>query len=72
MGWFTVESNRVTEQEFVVITFPDLTEAVIMVLPRSGESGGDDIALFNDVLEIAADIIAAGVQGLCVGRAGRW
>ena len=59
------------EQQFVAIAFADVTEAVIMILQGRGESGGDDVALLDDLLKIAADVIAAGVQSLGVGRAGR-
>ena len=59
------------KQQFVAITFADVTEAVIMILQGRGESGGDDVALLDDVLQISADVIAAGVQSLCVGYTGR-
>ena len=55
----------------MTIPFTDVAEPVIVVLPRRGESCANDVVLLDDVLEIASDVIAAGLQSFRVGRTAR-
>jgi hypothetical protein len=53
--------GQFTKQQPVPIAFPYVTEEMIMILQGRGESGADDVTLFDNLLNISADVIPAGV-----------
>ena len=62
--------SNFSEQEFVPVIFDHLSELVPVLLFRRREAGRYDIAVLDQPLHIAADIIAARVQCLLIRLAG--
>ena len=62
----TASDGNLAEEKFVPVIFDHLPELMPVLLFRCREAGRHDITVFNQPLHIAAEIIAARVQGLRV------
>ncbi len=62
---------ELSEKQFVAIAFANVAEAMIVVLQGCREAGRHHVVLSHNKLYVAAGVIAAGVQCLCIRCAGR-
>src|SRR4051812_46211910 len=62
--------GELAKEHIVTVPFPNLAEAVIVALRRSGEAGGHNVLFSNDRLKGAAEVIPSCVKRFSVQSTG--